>query len=296
MFRCVVADMASRADPIIADLKENGVNTVFRYYASEFQSSLPEKRLSLAERNALFDQGIALGVVFQFKNDEISHMTEERGREDARFSLDFGQTVIRQPEGSAIYFEVDGDWRTDAQQAAIVDYFGAINAEFETAGSPYKIGVYGSGTTCGNLRRLGLAELFWLPLSAGWSGTRDFYNTGLWTFCQNHSGLKVGGRYTDTNVVNPLITCIGTFNADGVVTDVGQDRSVFEQRAFVSADRLDLHSGPSRDTEVVGRLKRRQSVHVLDRVDEWAQVDIDEDGYPDGYCSSHHLMGLDRMP
>ena len=101
-------------------------------------------------------------------------MSETRGHDDVRLSLDFGQTVVRQPGGSAIHFGVDGDWRTASEQAAVIEYFGAIKAEFGQAGSPYKIGIYGSGTTCANLRRLKLAVFFWLPLSTGWSGTRDF--------------------------------------------------------------------------------------------------------------------------
>ncbi len=296
MYRCVVADMVSRADPIIPELKENGVNTVFRYYAPCYQPGLPEKRLSLAERNALFESGIALGVVFQLDNDRLSSMTPAKGRDDARFSLDFGQAVIRQPSGSAIYFEVGGDWSDSDDLAAVGDYFGAIKTEFEAAGSPYRIGVYGSGTICDFLRRQELAELFWLPLSKNWSGTREFFNSGAWTFCRNHHGLKVGGRYTDTNVINPTSPGIGSFDGEGVVMDVGQDRSVFETRAFVDQETVDLVNAPCTGAEVVGRLKQGQNVHILETIDNWAYVDVNEDGRPEGYCSSGHLMGFDRMP
>ena len=103
--------------------------------------------------------------------------------------------------------------------------------------------------------------------------------------------MRVGGRYTDTNVINPRSAGIGTFDANGIVEDVGQARSGFEERAFVSADSLDLHSGPDIGNEIVERLKRRQNVHVLATADDWAHVDIDEDGQPVGYFSSRYLIG-----
>ena len=174
MGRCLVIDMASHADPIINELQQNGVTTVFRYYASSFQEHLPQKRLMRAEADALLEAGLGVGVVYQFHNNELSSMTRERGRADANFSLNHANNVIAQPEGSAMYFGVDGDWFTTADQAKVARYFEAVNEVFADAGRPYRIGVYGSGTTCRNLKAAGLATLFWLPLSTGWSGTRDF--------------------------------------------------------------------------------------------------------------------------
>jgi hypothetical protein len=55
----------------------------------------------------------------------------------------------------------------------VTEYFEGINEAFSTAGRPYRIGGYGSGTTCRNLRSRQLATLFWLPLSTGWSGPRE---------------------------------------------------------------------------------------------------------------------------
>jgi hypothetical protein len=296
MSRCVAIDIASHADPIINELKDSGVTTVFRYYASGFQEQLPQKRLMRAEADALLEAGLGVGVVYQFHNNELSSMTRERGRADADFSLDHAKNVIAQPEGSAIYFGVDGDWFTTADQAKVARYFEAANEVLADAGNPYRIGVYGSGTTCRNLKAAGLATLFWLPLSTGWSGTRDFYNSGEWSFYQNYHGLRIAGRFTDTNVVNKTWNDIGTFDKNGVVSNIQQPGSVFMSRRFVKTANLNLRSGPGTEHPSLKQLRKRLNVHVLAESNGWSQVDIDEDGVADGFCSSSHLVSLDEMP
>jgi Domain of unknown function (DUF1906)/Bacterial SH3 domain len=296
MARCTVIDMASRADAIIDKLKENGVTTVFRYYASGFQSSLPEKRLTAEESNALLAADLAVGVVFQFHNNVFENMNKTRGRNDATFSLEHARVSIRQPPGSAIYFGVDGDWATANEQKKVKEYFEGINQVFAANASPYRIGVYGSGLTCRNLDSAGLASLFWLPLSTGWSGTRDFYNGGGWTFYQNFHGLRIGGRFTDTNVVNADLGDIGTFDRNGPVLDVHQPAGVIETRRFVKTAGLRLRSGPGTQHSIVGELRRRQNVRVMGQEGEWSQVDIDEDGVAEGFCSTAHLVPLNAMP
>lgn len=296
MTRCVAIDMASRSDGIISDLKENGVHTVFRYYASGYQSSLPEKRLTKDEKNRLFDAEMAVGVVFQFNNNALSTMTDARGHDDGRFALDFAQDVIEQPKNSAIYFGVDGDWWTTDDQKKVNTYFEAINEEFSNAGSPYKIGVYGSGTTCRNLKSAGLASYFWLPLSTGWSGSRDFYNTREWTFYQNYHGLRIDGRYTDTNIINPAVSEIGTFDRNGVVEKIEQPDSVFSERAFVRASSLNLRGSPNTSSAIVGELRNRRNVRILSSSNGWANLDIDEDGKSEGYVDETYLQKLDQMP
>jgi hypothetical protein len=296
MSKCLVLDMAQRADPIIDELKQSGVTTVFRYYASGFQPSLPEKRLTREECDALLAAGLGVGVVFQFNNNMLSSMTKARGRDDAEFSLEAAGDIIAQPPGSAIYFGIDGDWHTASEQKKVKDYFEGVNEVFSPAGMPYRIGVYGSGLTCTKLRDAGLATLFWLPLSTGWSGTRDFYNSGGWHFYQNFHGLRIGGRFTDTNVVNPAISDIGTFDQGGAVSDIGQPAGVPGERRFVRTAGLKLRSGPGTSHPVVGSLRKRQNIRILEEVGDWSRVDIDEDGDADGFCSSSHLVPFDTMP
>jgi len=223
-------------------------------------------------------------------------MTTARGRSDARFSLDFARDEIEQPIGSTIYFGVDGDWWTNTDQQKVRDYFEAINEEFSDAGSPFKIGVYGSGKTCTNLKSLGLAEYFWLPLSTGWSGSRDYYNWGEWTFYQNYHGLSIGGRYTDTNIINPEVADIGTFDKNGIVANITQPESVFNERAFVNASSLNLREQPNSASQKVGELRNRRNVRVLSSSNGWAELDIDEDGEAEGYASQTYLKPLTMMP
>jgi hypothetical protein len=235
-------------------------------------------------------------VVFQFNNNDLASMTRARGRSDAIFSLDHAGGAIGQPSGSAIYFGVDGDWPSADEQAQVRAYFEAVNEAFAAAGMPYRIGVYGSGLTCRNLQSAGLASLLWLPLSTGWTGTRDFYNGGGWHFYQNFHGLRIGGRFTDTNVVNAAVKDIGTFDAGGPVTDIGQPADVPNDRRFVKTANLRLRSGPGTGHPEIGRLRKRQNVHVIEDGGGWSRVDIDEDGKADGFCSSDHLVPFASMP
>jgi uncharacterized protein YgiM (DUF1202 family) len=134
--------MALRADRIVAELKDNGVTTVFRYYASGFQSSLPEKRLTREECDALLGAGLSVGVVYQFHNNELAS----------------------------------------------------------------------------------------------------------------------------------------------------------DRRRFVRTANLRLRSGPGTDHSEIGRLRNRQNVRVMSEQGDWSQVDADEDGVADGWCSSTHLVSLSAMP
>jgi hypothetical protein len=296
MARCLVVDMAARADPIIDKLKQNGVTTVFRYYASGFQPDLPEKRLTAEESNALLAANLAIGVVFQFNNNDPDNMNRARGLADATFSLDHAKTVIKQPPGSAIYFGVDGDFATANEQRGVKAYFEAINEVFAAAARPYRIGIYGSGQTCRNLDGAGLASLFWLPLSTGWTGSRDFYNDGDWSFYQNFHGLRIGGRFTDTNIVRSGLGDIGTFDRNGPVTNVQQPASVIDTRRFVKTAGLRLRSGPGTQHSIIGELRRRQNVRVMAEDGAWSHVDLDEDGAAEGFCSTTHLVSLSAMP
>jgi hypothetical protein len=204
--------------------------------------------------------------------------------------------VIKQPPGSAIYFGVDGDFATANEQRGVNAYFEAINEVFTAAARPYRIGVYGSGQTCRNLDGAGLASLFWLPLSTGWTGSRDFYNNGDWSFYQNFHGLRIGGRFTDTNIVRSGLGDIGTFDRNGPVTNVQQPASVIDTRRFVKTAGLRLRSGPGRQHSIIGELRRRQNVRVMAEDGAWSHLDIDEDGAAEGFCATTHLVSLSVMP
>lgn len=113
-----------------------------------------------------------------------------------------------QPKGSAIYFGVDGPWRSPAQLKNIKAYFKAVNAALD--GSGYRVGVYGGGVVCRELMNAKLAELCWLANAKSWPGYSDFYRSGDWRLVQTLPG-RCGGREVDFNFANSDDTNFGHF-------------------------------------------------------------------------------------
>jgi hypothetical protein len=146
-------------DGFLKALKASGVRTIARYYDYP-DETLPGKTLTQPEVDLIAARGLSLVVIFQHHNDHFESFTPERGDGDAVRSLELAGKY-GQPKGSAIYFGVDGDWESAAEQAAIKAYFHAVRAKVAPAG--YRVGMYGSGLTCKNLKAAGLVELCWLP-------------------------------------------------------------------------------------------------------------------------------------
>src|SRR5438552_15750831 len=117
-------------------MKAIGINTIIRYYDHE-DETLPGKTLRRGERDIIVMNGLKMGVVFQHRNNKFASFTALRGRQDAERSLVLA-AENSQPKGSAIYFGVDGPWNTSYQLAAIMAYFGEVNARM--AGSGYRVG------------------------------------------------------------------------------------------------------------------------------------------------------------
>ncbi|MBO0738370.1 MAG: DUF1906 domain-containing protein [Alphaproteobacteria bacterium] len=191
-------DLSAPVDQFFLDqMKANGINTIIRYYDHEAET-LPGKTLRRTERDLIVLNGFKLGVVFQHHNDEFGSFTTLRGRQDAERSLYLAKENAQLP-GSAIYFGVDGGWKTAFALSSIMAYFKEIKGRVASAG--YRVGVYGSGLVCSTLLRAGLAELCWLGATANWPGFHEYYPTKAWKLVQLPS-TRCGGRSVDFDLAN----------------------------------------------------------------------------------------------
>ena len=144
---------------------------------------------------------------------------------DIKAALDQAK-LVRQPEGSAVYFGVDfnlskfaygkvaqaGKIEPPARDnvTAVLEYFRAIN---QTVGNSYAVGVYGNGMVNRLLRAEKLVTYSWISASRAHDETADFYNSGQWHLFQNQVDRRwfgAPGKCTspdvDTNVQNPKVS------------------------------------------------------------------------------------------
>jgi Domain of unknown function (DUF1906) len=191
-------DLASSVDQyFLTQMKANGIKTIIRYYDHE-DETLPGKTLRRAERDLIMLNGLNLAVVFQHHNDQLASFTALRGRQDAERSLALA-SENSQLKGSAIYFGVDGPWRTAFALSGIMAYFGEVKARLMRAG--YRAGVYGSGLVCNMLLRSGLADLCWLGAPTTWPEFHEYYPTKEWKLVQQPT-TRCGGHSVDFNLAN----------------------------------------------------------------------------------------------
>jgi hypothetical protein len=174
-----------------------GINTIIRYYDHE-NETLPGKTLRKAERDLILTNGFKTAVIFQHRNNQFASFTALRGRQDAERSLALA-AENSQPKGSAIYFGVDGAWKTPYELANIVSYFKEVNGRLAASG--YHVGVYGSGLVCNTLLANALAELCWLAAPTA---------SKQWRLVQL-STTRCGGRSVDFNLANGIDPDYGQF-------------------------------------------------------------------------------------
>lgn len=284
----LIIDTATDTRPYLAALKAAGVQSVFRYYATAAQPEVPQKQLTVAERDAILDAGMSIGSVFQYYSNVPANIHAERGRQD-------GDTVLArvaafgQPQGSAVYFGVDFDWAPSdtAKRTSIIDYFTEVSARVKPAG--YRVGVYGSGATCSAVLDAGLAELAWLVNSPGHTGAASFYNSRRWRLFQNGLDTKVaGGIQIDTNIIAPGQGDFGQWGRAGAATALPGAESdlVRAGRRFVAKKSAKLRaSAEDTGAEIVNtRFGKGRCVRVLATMGEWAQLDVNESASATGWC------------
>jgi hypothetical protein len=197
----------------ITKLKNAGVKTIIRYYNHKNSTSLPDKRLSIEEAQAIVNAGLRLAVTFQQRQNQIADFTKEKGKLAGERAFTYASGTIGQPKDSTIYFSVDRDFIKKAELAAIVRFFEGVREAFAAAagnGPSYKVGAYGSGKVLDHLRQKGLAEFFWLAQSTGWSGFRDFKESKRWHLLQGPV-TSIQGLPCDKNDSNPDRPDFGSF-------------------------------------------------------------------------------------
>jgi Domain of unknown function (DUF1906) len=201
-----VDSSAPATQGFLDQMKAIGINTIIRYYDHE-DETLPGKTLRRGERDVIVMNGLKLGVVFQHRNNKFGSFTALRGRQDAERSLVLA-AENSQPQGSAIYFGVDGPWNAPYELANIMAYFQEVNARM--AGTGYRVGVYGSGLVCNTLLTNGLAELCWLAAPSVWPDFSAYYQTKRWRLVQLPT-TQCGGRSVDFNLANGMEAEYGQF-------------------------------------------------------------------------------------
>jgi hypothetical protein len=248
----------------------------------------------------LHDHGLALAIVYQFQGRDRNRFTGPRGRQAAQFCLQRAR-VLNQPEGSPIYFGVDSDAAKNSD-AGVIAYFQSVTATF---GGRYQVGIYAAGARCRLIQNEGLAERFWVPEAPAWAGTHAYLNSGRWHLFQNTTNIDLSAVtdghgqkiHIDTNIVNPAqARSIGAFNRDGSERYYDSQRlaDVAAAHHWVNRERLAVYDYPG-GSEVAHACIAR-TVHVLGVSDGWAEVDLNEDGLPEGYCRAADLSPLSQMP
>lgn len=170
-------------------LKGEGVSFVVRYYS--YTTTQPEKRLTRNELDSLIQAGIQVAVVYEDGPTKIEYFSTERGSRDLSHAL-LAAKSMNQPTGSAIYFAVDEDFTgSSAFNNHINPYFEAIGTAMAANGRPYRVGVYGSGHVCSQVKALlGPETLTWVAESTGWTGTSTYTD---WDIKQKIAGGSICG-------------------------------------------------------------------------------------------------------
>jgi peptidoglycan L-alanyl-D-glutamate endopeptidase CwlK len=236
-----IIDASSNAKASSACLKTSGIHTVIRYYARDPAQAW--KRLAKAEADAVIAAGLRLAIVHE--NDRnLSSFSYAAGLLDGEYACKYGGETIGQPNNSAIYYAVDFDYLPGSSVFAkhILPYFEGVTAAVNAAGSPYRIGVYGSGFTCKILLDNGLVSLAWLAQSTGWSGYQQFKASKRWALLQ-HAETTLCGIGIDYDEPNPEIPDFGSFGhleAAPAVAARADDADVSESlRSSSALDGLD---------------------------------------------------------
>lgn len=280
----------------LKSLADHGIKTIVRYYSDK--NNTPCKNITKEERAILHDHGFSIAIIYQYKGRTPGRYKKETGQADAELCI-MKANALKQPDGSTIYFGIDGDVGTHDPEG-VTDYLDQIGKVFK---GRFNIGCYGPGAICSAALTKGLVTHTWVPEAPSWVGTQDFINSMSWTFYQNKtdmvkSGLAKGfGIEVDTDIVNPRTDTIGAFAKDGSIVkyDRVELKVIAEGRKWVKPLMMPLFDKPHGQSK--GHMCIARILRVLERLEEgWVSVDIDEDGAADGCCEEKDLLPLDKMP
>lgn len=158
----------------LAQLKAAGVTTIIRYIAAGLTGD--EKVIKAGEAKAIAEAGLRLGLVYEIGGKPFG---SQIGQRDGTF-VHFYAPTVGAPDGAIIWYAVDYDAGPN-DMSGIIEAFTA----FKAAVSPkFRVGCYGSGLVCRELKAAGLIEARWLTDSLGFSGTRDAIAAGDYEMVQ----------------------------------------------------------------------------------------------------------------
>jgi hypothetical protein len=196
-------DVNSDATAKLAALKPRGIGTVFGYISSINPHG--SKCITPERAKAIAAAGLHLGIVHEgWGGVGGKGISAADGVRDGAFAVK-QLPLLGAPPGACCYFACDQDFSAGLIQSLVLPYFRAIDAAFK--GSPYLIGVYGSGATCMAVIRAELADKSWLPCSTGWSGYKEWLPQAD---IVQHVSADIAGLHVDSD------TCkagddVGTF-------------------------------------------------------------------------------------
>ena len=334
---CVaVIDTPHNAAKYASRLATQNVKVVVRFYARKPQPGLREKVMAsdgnmidgVREPTILIRNGLSILSLYQYRNnlpEKFMRGLEDTGSAKAEIAADAKAALeqaklVGQPEGSAIYFGVDfnvtkckcdgagqvvrnrnGDTVPNNSMAdAVFEYFRFMN---QTVGTRYAIGVYGNGLVNRLLREEKLVSYNWISASRSHEQTVNFYNGGQWHLFQNQvdrrwfgpQGRCAEGLDVDTNLQNPRMLSIGAWGAGEV--DKDRNQRIFDQRRFAIRATPVVQESSGGGCKSDSRVPKNANVRVLAQSGEWSNVDVDEDGNPDGRIKLSDLTAsLATMP
>jgi uncharacterized protein (TIGR02594 family) len=280
----MIIDCAWNTKKHIYKLLEEGVVCVIRYYNYKNSTYLPEKGLTLDEAKALGEAGIDVAVIFQANARKISSFTESSAKGDASRALKMA-TQIGQPTGSAIYFAVDTDFYRSSHLNIVKKYFDIVQSKVRQAG--YKVGVYSSGGVADMLG--GLVDYVWIARASKWFGTKEALKAGRWDLYQYKIETHIGSLMVDLNKASLRQSSFGAFNLSENRATEFTDEHNTAPLYRVTASKLVLRGGPSKEYDNLNSFPRGTLVKVLGRNGGWALVGIDTDHQPDGFMSLKFL-------
>lgn len=199
----------SKGKGFMTMLKNQGVHTIIRYYASSQRA----KTISKEEAQLICDNGFNLLPVYQDIHRKKEHFGHDNGVKAGRNALSFVD-YIGQPEGTTILFAVDENFAKNDVVKYMVPFFEGVNAVIDKR---FRIGCYGSGTTLTELMERGLIEVPWITMSQAFYGTEKFFYSNKWAMRQIPPDQTYSGSiFYDMNFMEWSPQKIGAFNLNDI--------------------------------------------------------------------------------
>ena len=268
-----------------AALRRAGYTTVIRYYSVNAW-----KRLGPPEAQALSQAGLMLGAVYQDRQNQPADFSLPQGSTAGQNALNYAQSVIMQPTGSAIYFSADFDPTAEVITNQILPFFQGVNTAMNSANvngaAPYRVGVYGSGMTCRMVLAAGFAQCAWLAQSKGFAEYQTFLNTNRWSLSQQMPATVLGIG-CDPDDTNPALPDFGAFTL--AANHFGLTLPPTSRYVVNASSGRRLRGGPGANYDGLSVLPAGTAVTVLQRDGDWAQVDTTGNGTASGYVFAAYL-------